>query len=471
MIERYKLIHGDCLEKLKELEDNSVDAIITDPPYCLSSQRVYSKQKEINEIKGTGKLRANIENNSCYGSIVKGFMGKEWDNEIAFNPKVWEESLRVLKPAGHLLSFGGTRTYHRMTCAIEDAGYEVRDCLAWIYGSGFPKSQNISQMYEKDVCRNEFIKEFGRKPEIIKDEEGKIIKDEFKEYWESWRIKGERNPNSRENCTKENTIYGSGTVGKTAYYFIPKTEFGKEWEGWGTALKPAFEPIVLARKPLSEKTIAENVLKWGTGGLNIDGSRVGFVNEEDKKQFIDDSNGINRQKSTNAIFDNSKIIGNHNIKDERINQGRFPANVILDEEAGRLLDLQSGITKSSDTKRNRNTIGSFGMPNDNTPEYSDKGGASRFFYCAKASKSERNAGLEINNSHPTLKPTKLLEYLIKLTTKENQVVLDMFMGSGSTGVACMNLGRRFVGIELEEEYFKIAEARIENASQQKRLFE
>jgi DNA modification methylase len=291
---------GDCLSVLKTIENNSIHAVITDPPYGLK------------------------------------FMNKAWDYDV---PKVefWKEVLRVLKPGGHLLSFGGTRTYHRMVVNIEDAGFEIRDQIQWLYGSGFPKSLNLKN----------------------------------------------------------------------------------EWEGWGTALKPANEPIVMARKPIEKGlTVAENVIKWGTGAINIDASRIGTE------------------------------------------KGRWPANLLLDEQAAEMLDEQSGYLAPAGNKKQgmggKTEKSIFGIGGPSTVYHDGGGGASRFFYVAKANKSERGK----NNNHPTVKPIKLMKYLITLVTPQNGIVLDPFMGSGSTGVAAKELGFDFVGIELNEEYLEIAKRRI-----------
>lgn len=331
------ILLGDCLERLKEIEDNSVDAVVTDPPYGLS------------------------------------FMGKKWDYDVP-SIDLWREVLRVLKPGGHMLAFGGTRTYHRLAVAIEEAGFEIRDQIQWLYGSGFPKSYN------------------------------------------------------------------------------------GEWGG--TALKPANEPICLARKPLSEKTVKANFLKWGVGGLNIDESRIGT--EQMGGQTIKQSYG------TDVHFGggekrNKEVVAT-------VAQGRWPANVLLDETAGELINTQIGRD------------------------------VAKYFYCEKASKRERNAGLEgmpeeqvshmitgsgkpsgsvqersaegqpnrftasHQNTHPTVKPIKLMEYLIKLVTPPGGTVLDPFMGSGSTGVAAFKNNFKFIGIEMSEEYCEIARKRIEHAS-------
>ena len=347
---------GNCLDVLKTLPDNSVDSIVTDPPYGLS------------------------------------FMGKKWDYDVP-SKEIWIECLRVLKCGGHLLAFGGTRTYHRLVVEIEDAGFDIRDTIQWIYGSGFPKSMNISKAIDKAA---------GAKREVVG-----------------------RNPNSREKCDKSNTLYESGTVGKTDYITKPATPEAEQWGGWGTALKPANEPICLARKPLKEKTIAANVIEHGTGALNIDECRI----ETDEKLVAGGSLRINSGDERNGAALGMFQDGTPNTYKQ--NQlGRFPANVILDEEVGVMLDEQSGV------------------------------GASRFFYCAKAHKKEKNLGLD-NNFHPTVKPVKLMRYLCRLITPPNGTVLDPFMGSGTTGIGAMLEGFDFIGIEMEEEYLKIAEARIE----------
>lgn len=339
-----KIIHGNCLEKLTELPSNSIDAIITDPPYEL------------------------------------GFMGKKWDNTgVAYNVELWKECLRVLKHGGHLLSFGGTRTYHRMTCAIEDAGFEIRDCVFWTYGSGFPKSLNLGKAYDK-------LK--GNDREVIgsKKGQGNIPNDRG-----NWGLK----PN-------EDVVVDKGT---------------SEWEGWGTALKPAVEPIVMARKPLKEKTIVENVIKWGVGGINIDESRIGFT-EEGEAEFLNKRSGSS--KSTIWQKESKRI------KLQQNTQGRFPANLIWTHhpDCSENECVEGCPSKEFDKagvsfggKRNNLVIrqedsSSYGgkAGNINTrKEHNDTGTPARFFksfsyeqedldyapfyYCAKASKSERCFGL------------------------------------------------------------------------------
>ena len=425
------IIQGDCLEKLKELPDESVDAIVTDPPYEL------------------------------------GFMGKGWDSTgVANNKDMWKECLRVLKPGGHLLSFGGTRTYHRMASAIEDAGFEIRDMIEWVYGSGFPKSLNIGKAVDK-----------------IQGNEREAVG---------------RNPNSRENCDKTNTLYESGTVGKTDIL----TKGTSEWEGWGTALKPSHEPICMARKPLAEKTVAENVLKYGTGGINIDESRVEYTSEKDKKE-----GQSSRPNSTSKgmEFYAEGEDNDFNRSDRSAITGRFPANLIhdgSDEVRECFPETKSGGTPK--IRSNRFNAVPYNMGGGQTDEniFGNSGNASRFFksiiYQAKASKAERNRGCEgleekeevypgINtfdengnrlradgsvipplkskNNHPTVKPIALMEYLINMVTKEGQTVLDPFTGSGTTLIAAKKLGRNYIGIELEPEYVKIAEARIKSVQE------
>lgn len=412
------LMLGNCLDKLKELEDNSVDSIVTDPPY---------------EI---------------------GFMGKKWDNSgIAYNVDMWKECLRVLKPGGHLLSFGGTRTYHRMTTAIEDAGFEIRDMIEWVYGSGFPKSFNIGKGIDK--------KEGNERIVVSKDKSGK---------------------SSRAFQSMENTTAGVYEIDKGTSKF----------EGFGSALKPAHEPICLARKKISEKTIVDNVLKWGTGGINIDKSRIGFQSDSDKDNFNYCSEGINRQKSSNAIFDNNKIIGNHNLNDSR-QEGRFPANFIHDcsDEVKDCFPESKGMSGGGQGNGWHKKHTEY----DKTSQIrNDSGSAARYFksiiYQAKSSKKEKNEGLDdfedkikttmatkggtsnipskgmerfetiTKNNHPTVKPINLMEYLINMITPTQGIVLDPFTGSGSTGVAAVKNNFSFIGIEMDEDYIKIAEARI-----------
>lgn len=406
------LIRGDAIQSLKEMEDNSVDSIVTDPPYGLS------------------------------------FMGKKWDYDVP-QVELWKEVFRVLKHGGHLLSFAGTRTYHRMAVNIEDAGFEIRDMISWLYGSGFPKSLNIGKQVDKIQ---------GNERETVGENKNGAKK-----------LMEERPWNQKEDYNKT----------------LKLTKGNSKWEGWGTALKPACEPIVVARKPLSEKNIALNVLKQGTGGINIDGCRVGdekIISRGGRKEVVTGDTRTGKALGMNAPHE--PLNTEH--------QGRFPANIILDEEAGKILDKQT-IGKVGNGHWSKTTTKGFGEFGGGSSTYEgvgkkdkEKGGASRFFYCAKASKSERNFGLDdfeekgieiqqphnskdleerysmkSKNFHPTVKPIKLMQYLVRLVTPKGAICLDPFMGSGTTGIACVKEEIKFVGIEREEEYLKIATARID----------
>ena len=382
MIELNRIYNMDCLEGMKLLDDNSIDNIVTDPPYEL------------------------------------GFMGKKWDSTgIAYNVELWKECLRILKPGGHLLAFGGTRTYHRMACAVEDAGFEIRDQMQWIYGSGFPKSHDISKAIDKNL---------GAKREVVRE-----------------------NPNARPNSQPNYSLDGKAKNFSLTVQPItaPATDEAQQWDGWGTCLKPANEPIVVARKPISEKTIAENVMKWGTGGLNIDGCRVGAGGD-----YVVHNAG----NSGTGVLDWNKGGKKESSKEYVVTNGRFPANVILDEEAGKLLDEQSGITTNTRHMSYKRSGGEFINRIPSQPEKGwfkvETGGASRFFYCAKASKKERGE----ENTHPTVKPVSLIKYLVTLVTPPDGVCLDPFMGSGTTAIACINTNRNYIGFELDKHYCDIA---------------
>ena len=453
---------GDCLEVLKTIPDNSIDAVITDPPYGLGfmnkewdspeklralTQREQDRSAE-RKAEGKSPTDAPFSKSVPPGLAIKGAKEGKWFQEWC---ELWAvECLRILKPGGHILSFSAPRTYHRMATAFEDAGFEIRDQLMWVFGSGFPKSHNIGKAIDK--------------------------------------IEG----NEREDL---GLTKGAGTEGNT---FPLKSQYNltkgnSDWEGWGTALKPAHEPIVMARKPLSEKSIAENVLKHGTGGINIDGSRISH-NEPIKI--------MKAQEGGNKVFGQG---GRYEETTELKPEGRWPANIIFDEEAGQLLDEQSGKTdysKKKDGKPGGKTFGGAEMKAEKGWWPKDKGGASRFFYCPKAAKKDRDEGMDgfdekivmldgkegrttgLNtpghqkpsirkNIHPTVKPTDLMRYLINLITPPNGTILDPFMGSGSTGKAAVRCGVNFIGIEKEQEYMDIASARIEhekNKPVQQKLF-
>lgn len=402
---------GDCLEVLKTIPDNSIDSIITDPPYHLTSiVKRFGKKGSAEQQYGT---------DGTFSRASKGFMGKEWDGgDIAFRTDVWLECFRVLKPGAHLLSFSHSRTYHRTAVAIEDAGFEIRDQIMWIYGNGFPKSHNIGKSIDKIQ---------GNQRDVVG-----------------------LNPNHRNT---ESDVIPFGFQGGRSDGII--TKGNSEWEGWGTALKPAHEPIVMARKPLSEKSIAQNVLKHGTGGINIEASRIPFFDDIDLEQTIHHKTNGDKYGGGKGFHKEPFVMKTYKP------QGRFPSNIILDEEAGQLLDEQSGISKSGKNKLEKGTGGIWNKGTNLPigPEYGDTGGASRFFYSAKASKKEKNEG--VINSHPTVKPTSLMEYLINLITPKNGTILDPFMGSGSTGKAAIKCEvKQFIGIEKEEEYMEIAKQRI-----------
>jgi site-specific DNA-methyltransferase (adenine-specific) len=393
----YKILTGNNLDILPTLPDNSVDSIVTDPPYEL------------------------------------GFMGKKWDSTgIAYSVELWQECLRVLKPGGHLLAFSGSRTYHRMTVAIEDAGFEIRDMISWISNKTFPKSLNISKAIDKAA---------GAEREVI-GTDGRSAN-------QSWLGISKRGENG----------FGIGEWDITA----SASEDAKKWEGWGTGLKPTVEPIVMARKPL-ESTVANNVLTYGTGGLNIDVSRIG-TEERTNLPAGNKANAGGVYKFSNAEIDS------FNGSEAITVQGRWPANVLFDEDAAEILDQQSGQIKGGTWN---NTAGARHFNNDGKPtDYETKkkddsvGGASRFFYVAKASKKDRNEGLEnLPNAHPTVKPTTLMSYLINLVTPEGGTVLDPFTGSGSTGKAAVLNGFDFIGIEMTEEYLPIIQGRLSHAEKQ-----
>lgn len=404
----YDLHLGDMREVLRTFEAESIDSIVSDPPYGLS------------------------------------FMGKGWDKGVP-GDEFWKEALRVAKPGAHLLAFGGTRTYHRLMCAIEDAGWEIRDCIMWVYGSGFPKSHDVSKAIDREA---------GAEREVV----------------------GLSNRHGGGAKVFENQGgVGFETNGKP-YITAPATEAAKQWHGWGTALKPAWEPIIVARKPL-EGTVAQNVLKHGTGGMNIEACRVEGVIEHR-------AGGLHRG-SGNTV---GSFSGTTEFEKEP--HGRWPANLIHDgsDEVVGLFPADAG--------------GGFGVRGAHSSEhlkgkkatyeqvgFGDSGSAARFFYCAKTSKRDRNEGCEglpigspvesgrstpaegrksavgapRSNHHPTVKPTDLMRYCVKLVTPPGGVVLDPFMGSGSTGKAAMLEGMNFIGVDLDPEYLRIADSRISHA--------
>ena len=377
------LLNGCCRKEMKKLQRQKimVDAIVTDPPYHLTS---------IVERFGKEGSAPAKDKDGAFKRQSVGFMGKEWDGgDIAFDPMTWSLCLGLLKPGGHLIAFSASRNYHRMAVAIENAGFEIRDQIMWLYGSGFPKSLNIGKVIDKRL---------GNEREVV-----------------GTRISAFGDADSSE------TEDGRNLWGKESTKEVELTKGNSEWEGWGTALKPSHEPIVLARKPLSEKSIADNVLKYGTGAINIDGCRIqgndiGGERKTTSRKYrnedgvwTDENSGMDNEQNSFADADP---------------RGRFPANLMHD-------GLQEEWAK--------------------------------YFYCPKTSKSERHNGA-IKNTHPTVKPVELMKYLCRLVTPKGGTVLDPFMGSGSTGMAAKDEGFDFIGIEKEPEYYDIAEARIKKTA-------
>lgn len=362
------LHHGDSRDVLAEMPDASVDSVVCDPPYAL-----------VSIVKRFGSATAApAKGNDAYARASAGFMGKSWDTgEVAFAVEFWEQVMRVLKPGGHVVAFAGTRTYHRLAVAIEDSGFEIRDQLAWVYGSGFPKSHDVSKAIDKAA---------GVEREVVGFD-----------------------PIAAARTAAVGTNSFGDYKGQTGDVTAPATPEAQQWEGWGTALKPAWEPIVLARKPLIG-TVAANVLEHGTGAINIDGCRVG--DDGGTKKIVTDAV---KDSSTVSAFGNGLNGGG---VETVPGLGRFPANIMHDGE-----------------------------------QFGEQG---RYFYSPKASKKDRGEG----NTHPTVKPTDLMAYLCRMVTPPGGVVLDPFMGSGSTGKAAVREGFRFVGVEREAEYFEIALGRL-----------
>lgn len=452
----YRIITGDSAQELKSLPDNSVDSIVTDPPYGLS------------------------------------FMGKKWDYDVP-SEDIWRECLRVLKPGGHLLAFAGTRTQHRMAVRIEDAGFEIRDMIAWVYGSGFPKSHDVSKAIAKraggelaakdaisfmrerreelGLSRVEFERLiFGRSDGNVRNWEDGISLPKPGLWNEIKRAMGLEVTPFDADMERGDVVIGveDGSYGyqKTDARWenkrvvrSPATPEAKQWAGWGSALKPALETITLARKPLIG-TIAQNVLQYGTGGLNVDGCRVEALDESYEKNTNRDN--------VKGHWGNSD--GTANVRAN--SAGRFPANLIHDgsEEVVGLFPESNGgaFPKKSNIPTGRHYDGGWGAVDNKERTEMGNGSASRFYYVAKASKRDRNEGLPegTTSSHPTVKPTDLMRYLCRLITPPGGTVLDPFTGSGSTGKAAILEGFNFIGIERDPEYVRIAEARISHVTKE-----
>jgi len=417
------VININCLHGMLMLPDNSVDAIVTDPPYGLSAQ----SSADIAEC-----LR-NWTAGDAYEHGKSGFMGRKWDSFVP-GPEIWREALRVLKPGGHIVAFAGTRTQHLMALSLQLAGFEIRDMLAWIYSTGFPKSHDVSKAIDAAA---------GAEREVV----------------------GFDAAAAKRTPAVGTASYGD-YKGQTGDVTAPATDAARQWQGWGTALKPALEPITLARKPLIG-TVVANVITHGTGAIHIDGCRV----EGRERTDYGLANARRTQGNTygepsaSADFDSSK--------------GRFPANLLHDgsEEAVALFPDSKGSGGSVPNVKVTGYGGGIGdgestyLGGERTQVDSGSGSAARFFYCAKASKRDREEGLESDgaraNTHPTVKPTNLMRYLCRLITPPGGLVLDPFSGSGSTGKAAILEGFEFIGFELDADYTNIANARIDAARKER----
>lgn len=426
----YKLYQGSMLEMLEVIESETIDSIVTDPPYELN------------------------------------FMGKGWDNTgIAFNKDTWSKCYEVLKPGGYLLAFGGSRTFHRIACAIEDAGFEIRDTIMWLYGSGFPKSMNIGLAIDKKNG--------------VDNRTGNIIKG-----------MASNNTTAMKNCLSKSQEFASEYEERIAQ---------NEWNGWGTCLKPSFEPIIVARKPF-KGSLVDNVIEYGVGGINIDECRI-ETNDDLNGGAYRGKNTKQQEDATSYYIKSPKLDG----KEYNAPTGRFPANTILTYDETDFDEVCGGFPNTKSTPRTPTIGGTGGIGQATNFQrgseislYNDSGSASRYFYCAKASKKDRDEGLDDfeekntmcdrnpelasanmpqnrsgnlrKNTHPTVKPTELMQYLVRLVTPNGGVVLDPFNGSGSTGKAVIyenkerNKNYKYIGIELTEEYLPIAKARIEYIS-------
>ena len=404
-----KILEGDCRVLIKGLANDSIDSIVTDPPYAL-----------VSIIKRFGSPNAApAKGNEAYMRASTGFMGKTWDTgETAMSAEFWVECCRVLKPGGHVGAFGASRGYHRMACAIEDAGFEIRDSLMWVYGSGFPKSHNVSLSIDKAAGA------VGHLAKLFNMKGSGDRADEFTENGRDFSIRHE-----------------------------PATSEAQEWEGWGTALKPAFEPIVLARKPLSEGTVATNVLRWRTGALNIGACRVGTT--ENLNGGCHSPNAKPRAMAPGGAARN--VTADEFVQPE----GRWPANVVhdgSDEVVGAFPSTKNGVAGKRNAANGDVMKTGLGATDEQWGGYGTAGAsesAARFFYSAKASKADR-AG----SKHPTVKPIALMQWLARLITPPGGTVLDPFAGSGTTGAACALEGFNVILCEREAEYIADIKRRL-----------
>jgi DNA modification methylase len=410
---------GDCLDVLKAMPENSIDAVVTDPPYHLTSI--------VKRFGGTNAAPA--KGNEAFIRASRGFMGKQWDGgDIAFRPELWAEVLRVLKPGGHIVAFSGTRTYHRMAVAIEDAGFEVRDQLAWVYGSGFPKSHDVSKGIDRQA--------------------------------------GADRPVIGTSVSGIGVAFGDGkwVSGKSEFDLTaPATNAARQWQGYGTALKPAHEPICLARKPLSESTVAANVLRWGTGALNIDGCR------------IETSDGYAENAVTQGVGTQSTSynVRRENRQFQPATAGRWPANLCHDGSPEVLAGFpetgpsSGGLTPGVGSKTNASAYQFGDRLGANAGGLGDSGSSARFFASFPQEEARRfyytskaNADDRLRSAHPTVKPVDLMQWLVRLVCPKGATVLDPFAGTGTTGAASFIEGRRCVLIEREAEYLADIEKRM-----------
>ena len=432
--------HGDCLEVLRDLPDNSVDSVVCDPPYGLSN----TKPAQVADV-----LAAWVTGDTEAVPAKKGgFMGKDWDSFVP-PPTVWAECLRALKPGGHMVVFAGARTQDLMGLSIRLAGFEIRDTLGWIYGSGFPKSMDVSKAIDKAA---------GAEREVV----GSAV-------YGDGHIQRSSESIGYQGCDPE-----ADKRDITA----PATTEAQRWDGWGTALKPAIEPIILARKPLVG-TVAQNVLEHGVGGLNIDASRVESTDSQLAEKYASVQNAPPRRN--NVFGEDSRARAGA----APHSGGRFPANVLLDEHAAQEMDRQSGVLKTGShmthhVYQESDNASMSGKNYKRSPRYdqpANEGGASRFFpvfkYQAKAPKKERPVitredGTKVQ--HPTVKPLALMEWLVTLVTPEGGTVLDPFAGTGTTLQAARDKGFRAIGVEQDPDYIRLINARLETAAEDGALF-
>lgn len=497
-----QLLLGDCVEVLRSLPEDSVDAVVTDPPYGLEfmdkawDRLVVEDPVTLGGFQDPGGGNAFTRARIRYGTSEPA-QAQAWHERWA------REAFRVLKPGGHLLAFGGSRTYHRLACAVEDAGFEIRDQLQWLYGSGFPKSLDVAKqidrrggtladfgefrdalldaMAETGVTRadvtaalgNEMASHYltrGSQPAVPNLRDYLILRDllDLGERFDDDFLPEADRPVVGEKVTSSFTFHPGTEVAAVEVRLdvtAPATDEAQKWHGWGSALKPAHEPIVLARKPFGG-TLAANVLAYGTGALNVDACRIDYTSDDDADSAFP---GGRTTSAPGLLAGSADEPSPQRSEFTAVRpEGRWPANVLLDPEAAALLDRQS-----------------------------DAAGASRFFYVAKASAGERHAGLEtrsrgqrddgrepgrpggdnprnrgvreVANIHPTVKPVELMRHLIRLVTPPGGLVLDPFAGSGTTGIAAHLESKRFLGIEIDADYHALAQARLDHWTRQQVL--